>query len=119
MLYTPAMLFARSSILVFLARIDQTAKVRFWLWVTAIWCFLTCLMWFVYFPLKCIPIEKLWDPSVPGVCSNVALANTLGCGLWIFGDMLIAIIPTALCYNLQMPLAKKINVIILLSLGWL
>lgn len=119
MLYTPAMLFVRSSILLFLARLDRTAKVRIWLWVAATWCSLSCLMWFIYFPLKCIPIQRLWDPSVPGVCSNVALINTLGSGLWVFGDLFIAIIPTALCYNLQIPLAKKIGAIILLSLGWL
>ena len=113
------MFFVRTSILLFLANLDRTAKIRRWLWVATAWCSLSCLMWLIYFPLKCIPIQKLWDPSVPGTCSDVGLGNIVGSGLWVIGDLLIAIIPTVLCYNLKIPLAKKIGAIVLLSLGWL
>lgn len=72
---------------------------------------------FVADMLQCIPIGKVFDTTIPGSCINIPAFFLSTAALNITTDVLVLSVPTWIIGQLQMRLAKKIAIIILLSLG--
>ncbi|KAG9187659.1 hypothetical protein G6011_05530 [Alternaria panax] len=66
--------------------------------------------------LRCQPIRKYWQPEVPGHCVESKQYIFGVIGVTIGTDVLVALIPAWILYDLQMSLKNKIGVILFLSL---
>ncbi len=65
---------------------------------------LACLL----FPLQCIPIAKVWTPTLPGRCLNV-YALILGTVITtIVLDLAVFLLPIPILFRLQMSISRKL-----------
>ncbi|KAH8897992.1 hypothetical protein GQ53DRAFT_593950, partial [Thozetella sp. PMI_491] len=95
--------------------------------------YLKYLVWFIivsvnslYFAnilyswFRCSPIPKLWDNSIDGTCSDVNTYETYSlfvASYSAFMDLVLALLPTVIVWNLQMKLKEKIGVAVAMSMG--
>ena len=80
-------------------------------WVIAL-CFTTIF--------SCSPITFYWDKFVPGgSCLNIYTIGYVFTGINVVTDIVVLLLPVPLLSNLQMSLAKKLNVIGIFILGGL
>ncbi|RAK99578.1 uncharacterized protein BO80DRAFT_119173 [Aspergillus ibericus CBS 121593] len=78
-----------------------------------LWCFGVCLIGTV----TCIPLQKLWDPSIPGGCINLAKFYY---GLQIpniVTDAVILVLPMKHVWELQVPRSQKVMLTGIFLLG--
>ncbi|GFN21654.1 uncharacterized protein AtWU_11463 [Aspergillus tubingensis] len=81
--------------------------------IVILWCFGVCLIGGVV----CIPLEKLWNPTIPGGCIDLAKFYY---GLQIpniVTDAVILALPMKHVWNLQVPRAQKIMLTGIFCLG--
>jgi hypothetical protein len=64
----------------------------------------------------CWPIQKSWHPSIDGTCGDRAAYVFGTVGVTIITDVLVALIPVWVLYDLRMSLKNKVFVIVFLSL---
>lgn len=67
----------------------------------------------------CIPIEALWDPSVPGKCHAGPVYMWLAIGFHIGTDFLIFLLPIPVVLRMTVSLKQKLILILIFSLGLL
>ena len=67
--------------------------------------------------LQCIPLEKVWDPTVAGHCINSNAFYKAGSATDVVGDFAILFLPIPAVWDLQMPLKKKLGIISIFTLG--
>ena len=65
----------------------------------------------------CRPLEKYWDFSVPGKCSDFGAAFLSGAALNVATDVALLLLPLWLLYPLRVPLKQKIGVTLILMTG--
>lgn len=65
---------------------------------------------------RCQPIYKYWQPEVPGHCHNDAQYIFGVIAVTIATDVLVALIPAWILYDIRMPLKVKLEIIAFLSL---
>ena len=70
--------------------------------------YITCSL--VTTVVGCVPIEKYWKPDLPGHCIHKNAANIAYGAMFVITDLLIAILPLPMVWNLQLTLRKRINV---------
>ena len=117
------MLFTKIAILLQIKRIFVTRSTKdsiYWLTST-----LTTLCAFFYTAsvlveiAQCIPREKIWNPTVPGVCINNN-ANVITSGAFNFAlDVLIFILPIYAIMRLNMNLKQKVGICAVFATGLL
>lgn len=69
--------------------------------------------------LQCNPTEALWDRSVEGKCWDVAVFNDFSYFVSAYTtmtDIVLAVVPIAAFWKLQMPLGTKLGVCIMMGL---
>ncbi|USP82525.1 hypothetical protein yc1106_09799 [Curvularia clavata] len=66
--------------------------------------------------LMCLPLQKSWNPDLPGTCSDRRSYIFGTIGLTIATDILVAFIPAWVLHDLRMPLKHNIAVILFLPL---
>ncbi|KFY43096.1 hypothetical protein V495_04169 [Pseudogymnoascus sp. VKM F-4514 (FW-929)] len=69
--------------------------------------------------LQCKPTEALWNPAVAGKCWDAAVFNDFS--YWVSAyttmtDIVLAVVPIAAFWKLQMPFATKLGVCIMMGL---
>lgn len=65
----------------------------------------------------CVPIQKIWDSTVPGHCIDRIIPRALNSLATILTDIVILVLPIPKVWKLQMPVAKKAAVLFAFSLG--
>ncbi|KAI8630506.1 hypothetical protein F5Y19DRAFT_48267 [Xylariaceae sp. FL1651] len=79
--------------------------------------------WLISMPiahgLQCIPVEKIWDSTVPGHCLDTVLLYLIGSIVDVVVDFLILLLPIPAIFKLQMPMPKKLSVLIIFIIGGL
>ena len=83
----------------------------FWLIQSLIWStvivYLAFTIWTINF---CSPRERIWNPTIPGKCSNVR-ANMTASGSWnVFSDFAILVVPLYTIWHMNLPVNRKIGV---------
>ncbi|KAJ5920729.1 hypothetical protein N7454_009262 [Penicillium verhagenii] len=102
----------------FLLRIVRN-KIHIWvIWVCLFITAVLTLFASITVIVQCVPVEKSWNPSVPGTCwlnfSNVGYTV----GSWfVAADFSFAILPWFVVWDLNMKKKEKITVAVGLSLG--
>lgn len=69
--------------------------------------------------LQCSPTQKLWNTSLSGSCWDPAVFNDYS--YWVSAyttvtDIVLAVMPISVFWNLQMPFSKKLSVCVMMGL---
>ncbi|KAI1775115.1 hypothetical protein F4818DRAFT_417877 [Hypoxylon cercidicola] len=113
------------SIVTLLCSLMGKAKSRVWFWILhgmIVVLFVTSILSFVLFFVRCSPVSALWDPSTPAQCFDPSILDvvTYISGSWsAFVDLVLASFPIYLLWNLQMKRQRKVTVMVLMALGFL
>ncbi|KAK3335102.1 hypothetical protein B0T19DRAFT_6 [Cercophora scortea] len=70
--------------------------------------------------VSCTPVQKSWDSTVPGTCwdpSIVVHYNTFSAAFSATMDIVLAMLPWVVIWNLQMKRNEKIGVAVAMSMG--
>ena len=108
------------SISIYILRIRNNKRIRIILQVSMAFMFLATLAVVIVVSLTCIPLKKLWTPSVKGRCLprstaySVAYVQSAFC---IITDLLLTASPIAILWNVRIKTWKKVRICILMSLG--
>lgn len=119
-LYNPILALAKTSILLLLLRLfgQKPGVKRFIFWVNTanigmmIAVFLTSVV-------QCIPIQKIWQPSLEGACIDRKILFTTLSSFNILTDILILALPLNIFIGLQIPRRTKIALMLVFLLGFL
>jgi hypothetical protein len=71
---------------------------------------------------QCTPTQKLWEKTMPGSCWSPNVLNYFSywlCAYTTLTDVVLAIVPVASFWNLQMKRSTKIGLCILMSMTML
>ena len=132
LLYQPILDIVKSSIIIFLWRLDdQRRGIRVAL--TTLFVFNNCHMVAIFFAdlSQCTPLHYFWDSpwmdtvvdgqvvKEGGTCIDRLLFYLLASGFSVLTDILILLIPAAMVWNLHLPPRKKVAVWAIFSLGWI
>lgn len=118
-LYNPILALAKTSILLLLLRLfgQKPGVKRFIFWVNTanigmmIAVFLTSVV-------QCIPIQKIWQPSLEGACIDRKILFTTLSSFNILTDILILALPLNIFIGLQIPRRTKIALMLVFLLGF-
>ncbi|KAL9062887.1 MAG: hypothetical protein Q9161_009711 [Pseudevernia consocians] len=75
----------------------------------------------VSFIAQCQPIQKQWDPSLPGKCWSsliVVRTNYFGGAVSTLCDWTLATLPIVFLWSLQMRIKVKIGICVLMGMGY-
>ncbi|KAK6840274.1 hypothetical protein PG995_016028 [Apiospora arundinis] len=71
----------------------------------------------VLLPLVCYPVEKFWEPALPGSCVDQLAVWYVMAGVNIVTDFAIFIIPLPVIKSLQLPTKQKMLLVVVFGLG--
>jgi hypothetical protein len=67
----------------------------------------------------CLPIERLWNPEVPGKCVNPVYFTTIGSSTLFLTDLMVNIMPLPVIWKLHTTMRRKIELTFIFMLGGL
>ncbi|KAI0157941.1 hypothetical protein GGR52DRAFT_576912 [Hypoxylon sp. FL1284] len=109
------------SVVILLVRLMGNARRHAWVLYSVITVlFITSILAISLYLGRCRPIEHLWNPSSSAECLPDRVFDTVSyfCGAWsAFTDVVLAVFPITLFWNLQMKKSRKISLMILMALG--
>jgi hypothetical protein len=132
LLYNPILALVKASIVFFLWRLEDRRKVIRWSLVSFFILNLSlAIATFVADLCQCTPISHHWNRHKIDTLDEASnmLANTRTCinvvnfflitaGLSVLTEIIVMIIPTVMVWRLKMTRSKKIDVWLIMSLGW-
>lgn len=112
MLYNPELGLVKSSVLFFLLRLGGHNIVLRRCIQVLNWSNIALLIAVLFASIfTCVPVNKYWDRTVPGVCNHEDLQYLVTSGLTVLTDVLVLIIPVKIVIGLQ--IAKKLKIILI------
>ncbi|CAD6567800.1 MAG: hypothetical protein ASARMPRED_001148 [Alectoria sarmentosa] len=70
---------------------------------------------------QCSPVQKLWDPLMPGTCwgpdTEISIGDYNG-AVSVFCDWALASLPIVFMWNLQMSIKLKVGICVLMGMGF-
>lgn len=119
-LYSPTALFVKTSLLYVMIRIFQPltkAKVGLYCLIGAVICYYISIMFIKIF--MCSPVNAYWSLRAyeHGHCLSQPAMIIADSVISFVTDVAIFTFPVALTWTLQMPIRKKIKIVVLLGLG--
>ncbi|KAI1662759.1 hypothetical protein F4813DRAFT_341794 [Daldinia decipiens] len=69
--------------------------------------------------LQCQPVAKIWQDSIPGHCLDTESLFLIGSIADVVMDFVILALPLPAIIGLQMPLSRKLELVVLFALGGL
>ncbi|GME53081.1 Integral membrane protein [Neofusicoccum parvum] len=116
-IYLTGVAFAKISILIQYIRVFVGVRTILAAWATVafiITCCLVCLFGGIF---ACSPVEKFWNPTVPGTCINYIVIWYLHSAMAISTDFAIVIIPLPTIFNMNLETKKKWSLAFTFALG--
>lgn len=115
-------LCTRLSICLFLLRIFGTKQEWRWgLYAVMVLATAVIIPTMVSLLAKCSPVQKLWDPRVPGKCWQAQTAIDIsyfnGAGS-VLCDWILATMPIVFMWNIRMRIRVKVGICLLMGLGY-
>jgi len=116
--YTLSLTCTKISILVLYSHIMQHGFMRIANYVllglvtaTSIWVIVSQF-------ITCIPLQKTWDPMVPGTCLNIVEVGKANSILHILTDFAIFSLPLPIIIPLKMHWKQKVGLLFVFALGF-
>ena len=110
------------SMLIFVLRIQNSKRLKYVLW-SAIWImFAVNLGTVITLLAQCTPLQKLWNPSIPGYClpeSSVHAGSYVQSAFAIVTDLLCTTTPFIVLRNIRISKRRKFAIWGLMALGLL
>ena len=67
--------------------------------------------------LSCIPFERIWDKTVPGVCINWRIVNIVSAGHNLATDLIMLLLPQGPIWGLNLSVQRKLGVSAIFAAG--
>ncbi|KAI1808962.1 hypothetical protein F4811DRAFT_499636 [Daldinia bambusicola] len=100
--------FLKCSILALYYSIFPSRNFRRLIWAVAVFVLIWCIITFFMGVLLCIPIEKLWDPTITGgTCISLRELGIATTSVHIFTDLVLLAMPIPLVLRLNASVQKK------------
>lgn len=122
LLYLGALPVTKISILLFYLKIFPRKEIRIATWVLIG----LNVAYFIVFELisifQCSPIDgawRAWDKEYPAKCNNINVQGWAAAGFNIVLDLATLILPLTELYKLSMSLKKKVQILLMFSVGFL
>lgn len=119
MIYVPMILLVKTSLIYTLIRLWAPYRAK----VISLYAFLAIIITYYIIILfvkafTCTPIRLLWQvDSLSGSCLNQQAIIIADSVISVATDLAILIFPVVLTWGLQMPISKKLHVIVILGAG--
>jgi len=116
-LYTACITCIKLSILAFYKRLFPVKPMVLAVNIVAAVIILWCVGVFITSAVVCVPFRKLWEPTIPGTCIDLAKFYY---GLQIpniLTDAIILVMPLRVVWNLKMPRAQRVLLTAIFMLG--
>ncbi|KAG8414396.1 hypothetical protein J3459_014783 [Metarhizium acridum] len=113
-------LFTKCSISIFILRIRDSKRLRWVLGLLMALMTLATIVVIVVLSVSCIPLQRLWDKHVAGICIplvtvyNVAYVQS---GFTIVIDLCLTTAPVLILWNVKVKRGRKTFICLLMSLG--
>ncbi|KAF6829345.1 CFEM domain-containing protein [Colletotrichum plurivorum] len=121
LLYLGALPVTKISILLFYLKIFPRREIRIATWVLIG----LNVAYFIVFELisifQCTPIDgawRAWDKEYPAKCNNINIQGWAAAGVNIALDLATLILPLTELYKLSMSMKKKVQIILMFSVGF-
>lgn len=131
LLYNPVLGLVKWSILLFLLRLeDQRKSINWTLWALLVFNLMHMVSVFLVVVFQCSPVHMYWDHHKTDEVVDGRVVNdryscidqapfSLGtAAIAVLTDIAILLVPIAMMWNLNMPVRRKVAVVLVLSLGW-
>ncbi|KAI6088559.1 hypothetical protein F4821DRAFT_268795 [Hypoxylon rubiginosum] len=117
-LYLFAIAWSKTSFAVTLLHIVK-GKLRAVIWAIIVSTNVLLMMAAFSFIFQCRPIEKLWDPMVPGTCwpDMNSVVSMLASAYSGFMDFVLALLPWTFIWKLNLRRKEKVGVAVAMSMG--
>jgi hypothetical protein len=117
--WAAAEVLVKTSMCLFYMEIFQMRNFRKWSYIVIANCVVFALFVILVTTFICWPVKMNVDPTVPGHCGNRnAMWIVIG-ALNVVTDIMVLVLPMPHLWGLQIPLKKKIALIIIFSIGGL
>ncbi|CAJ2512531.1 Uu.00g055460.m01.CDS01 [Anthostomella pinea] len=120
-LYSIALPFLKAAILLEWTRIFVpvgTRNIFWWLCITLVAIQLSfCVASVFALCFTCIPIQKIWDFTLPGTCLVKSRVEITSAAIHLASDLVILSLPQKVIWELQMSVRQKLGVSVIFSLG--
>ncbi|KAF7585979.1 hypothetical protein BBP40_009751 [Aspergillus hancockii] len=67
--------------------------------------------------LICVPFERIWDKTVPGVCYNGRRLNMTQGAFNLFSDIFILILPQRVIWRMNLSRKRKVGIALIFAVG--
>ncbi|KKY25965.1 putative integral membrane protein [Diplodia seriata] len=116
-IYLTGVALAKISILIQYIRVFVGTKTIIASWATVAFIVTCCLVCFFGGIFACSPVEKFWNPTIPGTCINYLAIWYLHCSMAIATDLAIVVIPLPTIVNMNLENKKKWSLAFTFALG--
>lgn len=93
-------------------------------WVFRWWAYGSALLVMMFYVASiitsltlCRPLNYNWNRMIPGTCGNMATAQLFAATFNMVLDVVIVLLPLPIVWKLQMPLQRKIGIMVTFALG--
>ena len=71
----------------------------------------------MFFALQCIPLAKIWDPTLPGHCVDASTLYTTVAVIILVSDFMMLLLPLTWIWKSMMSTKKKVGVSCVFAIG--
>ncbi|KAF7506482.1 hypothetical protein GJ744_011732 [Endocarpon pusillum] len=118
--YITGLTLVKLSVLMFYARVFRTVQAyRIALWIIGFTLVAWCIIMNFVVLFGCKPIQKSWDPSIPGHCLD-GQKDFIGAAIPnVLTDLILLILPIPILWHLKLSVYRKIGLIGIFAAGYL
>ncbi|PYH93222.1 hypothetical protein BO71DRAFT_355726 [Aspergillus ellipticus CBS 707.79] len=117
-LYVFNLVWTKLSILLMYYRIFHFPYFKKWAYIIGTFVILWVICITFMFVFICVPVQKVWEPSLPGHCINQVGTWIANAASTIATDLVILLLPLPQVWKLQLRLSEKVALTIAFGLGF-
>ncbi|XXG97442.1 hypothetical protein Hte_003743 [Hypoxylon texense] len=121
MLYCATVMTVKTAIIVewlYIFVPSHTHNYFFWACHVLLWLNILFYLAMMILPnAACTPHDKIWNPLLPGKCTNTSFSSTSVAAVNFATDIILIILPQRVIWGLQMSLQKRIGVSLIFLIG--
>ncbi len=118
-LYNPAIVLTKTSILLLYHRLFPSRRFRYALWAVGIFVVCYSITAATVNIFQCIPVKSDWDPTIKPRCVNIGLDLIILSSINVITDAAILCLPIYQVWHLHMSRSRKLQIGGLFLLGGL
>lgn len=117
--YVSTLPIVKISVLLFYYRIFPQKPFRWAMYGVGGFLFLFLLSSWLGVVLQCLPIRSMWQPNIPHRCVDQVKYYVAQGSLNFVSDVVVVLMPVPLLLKLQLPMQKRLRLVVVFLLGGL